>query len=529
MSESFFDRVHKNDTLHSPDVLSCLANLSNDEVFTPPEVVNQMLDSLPQDLFSDPTTKFLDPACKTGVFLREIAKRLLVGLEPLFPKLEERIEHIYKNQLYGVGITELTSLLSRRSLYCSKYPNGEYSICRFDNPEGNIRFKKIKHTWEKGSCIFCGASKSEYDRDLEKETHAYEFIHLNNFEEIVKMKFDVIISNPPYQLSDGGGTGDSAKPIYNLFVEQAIKLNPNYISMIIPSRWMKGGKGLSSFREKMMNDTRLSKMYDYEWAQECFPGVNIDGGVCYFLWDKKHDGKLEYIYKSKDFEPVISNRYLKSKYSETVIRDIRQESIIKKAKSLNEDSFSTIVSYRNHYGFYADLFNNPKKYSSAKLRDSKIAGRFKIYGVKGKKGGSKRVIGYVSVDEYVKKMPEFKSYKLFFSKAYMTTSTVPPKIIVASPKEICTETFLSIGRFENEREAKNCLSYIKTKFFRALLFYNRHSLNISKESFSLIPNQDYKTSWSDEKLYKKYNLNKNEIDFIENNILPMEDGIEYDD
>lgn len=328
MAETFFDRVNKNKTLHTPDVLSCLANLSNDEVFTPPEVVNKMLDMLPQELFRNPETTFLDPACKTGVFLREIAKRLLVGLEDKIPDLQQRVDHIFHKQLFGIAITELTSLLSRRSVYCSKSPDGRYSVSHFNSPEGNIRFKKVKHTWVGGKCKYCGASQSEYDRASDLETHAYEFIHVKP-EEIFNMKFDVIISNPPYQLNDGGGMGASAIPLYHKFVEQAKKLNPRHLTMIIPSRWFAGGKGLDEFRDTMLKDNHISIMHDYIDAHDCFPGVEIKGGVCYFLRDSAFKGECSiYTHIGKEIE--FSKRPLLETFSDTYIRYGQGVNILKK-------------------------------------------------------------------------------------------------------------------------------------------------------------------------------------------------------
>lgn len=314
---------------YNPDILSCIANLSNDEVFTPPEITNAMLDMLPQELFSNPDTKFLDPACKSGIFLREIAKRLIEGLKDKIPDLQERIDHIFHHQLYGIAITELTSLLSRRSVYCSKYPNSKYSITIFQNTEGNIRYKHIQHSFKNGKCVFCGASQSEYERDISLEQYAYEFIHRIKPEEIFNVKFDVIISNPPYQLSDGGN-GKSAKPIYQQFVSIAKKLQPKYLVMIIPSRWYTGGKGLNEFRESMLTDKHIQKLVDYENFKDVFPGVDLAGGACYFLWNRNYNGPCE-VTNFNNEKSSISIRML-DEYN-TFIRQNLAVNIVKKITS----------------------------------------------------------------------------------------------------------------------------------------------------------------------------------------------------
>ena len=345
---------------YNPDVLNCIANLSNDEVFTPPALANQVLDMLPKELFSEPTTTFVDPFCKSGVFLREIVKRLDKGLAEKIPDQQKRIDHIMHHQVFGIALTELTSLLSRRTLYCSKCANSQYSVTHFDNEQGNVFYKPIKHTWVNGKCKYCGASKEVYDRGSESEQYAYQFIHTDNPENLFpkNMKFDVIIGNPPYQLDDGGSKA-SASPIYHTFVNQAKKLNPRYLTMIIPSRWFTGGKGLDSFRKSMLNDKHIRILKDYINAKDCFPGLSISGGICYFLWDREYQGLCDF-WSCHSGKENFAQRCL-NEFS-VFVRYNDAVNIVHKVKKMKEKSVMSIMSSRNPFGIPTNVRGVPERF-----------------------------------------------------------------------------------------------------------------------------------------------------------------------
>ena len=489
---------------YNPDVLSCLANLSNDEVFTPPEVVNQMLDMLPQELFCNPDTTFLDPATKSGVFLREIAKRLMVGLENQIPDLQERVDHIFKKQLFGIAITEITSLLARRSLYCSKYPNSNFSVSKFKSADGNICFKKMNHSWADGKCSFCGASQSEYNRDDELETHAYEFIHNNDPARIWNMKFDVVISNPPYQMNDGGN-GVSATPIFQHFVSAAKKLNPRYLSMIIPARWYAGGKGLDKFREEMLSDHHLSKLIDYESSKDCFEGVNIAGGICYFLWENNYNGACEVTNYNAD---ATEQETVARKLDEfpILIRSNLAISIVHKVLAKNQDVWSQHAYPRNPFGFATNFRGRKTK----EPLDIEIL--------------TSQGFQYIRRNEVMKNSNIIDSYKVLIGRLVPSNGEldVDPKdgykVItdtrIIGPGQINTETYLDIGVFDTRKEAENFEAFLHSKLPRFLLRQAISSLNVTRECFRFVPCEDFTQRWTDKELYEKYSLTEREISVV---------------
>jgi site-specific DNA-methyltransferase (adenine-specific) len=529
----------------NPDVLTCIANLSNDEVFTPPEFANRILDTLTDawaadnngaTLWADKSVRFLDPFTKSGVFLREITSRLTKGLADQIPNLEDRVNHILTKQVFGIGITHLTSLLARRSLYCSKHAKGKHSIARgFANDAGNIWFERLEHTWADGKCAYCGASQKTLDRGAELETHAYAFIHTDKIKTRMaelfggNMQFDVIIGNPPYQLDDGG-YGTSAAPIYHLFVQQAKALEPRYLSMIIPARWFAGGKGLDEFRESTLSDNRLRSIDDYLSASDVFPGVGLKGGVCYFLWDRDNRGPCRVTTHFKDWPVSIASRPLLEDGVDVFIRFNEGLSILRKVVAVESGEshplslpdnkrFDRLVSSRKPFGLE----------TSFKGKAAKRAGDVLVY----QNGGT----GYVARSSISTGAGLIDKWKLFAGYAAPGTGnkdTYPHRIIstpfVAEPGTISSETYLCIGPFDSKNQAESVLSYLSCRLTRLLILLHKPSQHVTRKVYSFVPTQKWTRRWTDKDLYAKYGISASEIAFIEKVIRPMDlSGVSEDD
>jgi site-specific DNA-methyltransferase (adenine-specific) len=507
----------------NPDVLTCIANLSNDEVFTPPEFANRMLDTLAAawaanhngaNIWADKSVKFLDPCTKSGVFLREITSRLTKGLADEILNLEQRVNHILTKQVFGIGITHLTSLLARRSLYCSKYANGEHSIANgFKSDAGNIWFERTEHTWADGKCKYCGASQKTFERGEELETHAYAFIHTGDVKAKMAelfggdMQFDVIIGNPPYQLDDGG-FGASASPIYHKFVEQAKALEPRFLTMVIPSRWFGGGKGLGEFRATMLADTRIRKLVDYENARDAFPGIDLAGGVCYFLWDRDAPGSCEVTNVAGDTPPIVTERPLNEFPS--FVRHSAAVPIIRKVLAKHEPRMNQQVSSRKPFGLATNA--RPEKSGELTLRWEKGEGPFPR---------KKIQVGLELIDKW-KVIISYVGYDHAGNPGKDGRRRVFSKIDILPPGAICTETYLVAGAYESKKKAINLVAYMKTRFFRFLVAQFMYSHHLTRSAYDFVPVLDMNLEWTDEALAKRYGLTNGEIDFICSKIRPYD-------
>ncbi len=521
----------------NPDVLTCIANLSNDEVFTPPELANRMLDTLEAAwadshggscIWSDPAVRFLDPCTKSGVFLREITSRLIKGLADSMPNLEHRVEHILTKQVFGIAITELTSLLARRSLYCSKHANGKHSVVpSFSDKSGNIWFERLEHTWVDGKCQFCGASVDTLDRGDDLESHAYALIHCEDIKARIaeifggNMQFDVIIGNPPYQLDDGG-FGTSAAPIYNKFVERAKELSPRMLAMVIPSRWFTGGKSLDEFRGAMLADTRLRSIDDFLNASDVFPGVGLKGGVCYFLWDRDNPGLCRVSTRFKDASPSISTRSLLEDGLDVFIRFNEGLSILRKVISVEtgqENSLSLPSAKR-----FDELVSSLRPFGLRTYFQGKKSGSAKDVAVY-QNGG----VGYIARREIETGLELIDKWKVYIGRAAPGTGnrdTYPHRILstpfIGEPGSISSETYLCIGPLESKAQAESVLSYLSCRLTRLLILLHKASQDTTRRVYTFVPKQSWNRKWTNQDLYEKYGISISEIAFIESLVRPMD-------
>jgi len=532
---------------HNPDVLTCIANLSNDEVFTPPEFANQMLDTLAAawadandgaDIWANPDVTFLDPFAKSGVFLREIVRRLTDGLILAIPDLVERVDHILTHQVFGIGITQLTALLARRSVYCSKFANGPHSIAKsFTTEDGNIWFERTEHTWGGGKrefrvdpltseeiavytnrkCLYCGAGEDDYARGDDLETHAYAFIHTDDIKARIaelfgdNMQFDVIIGNPPYQLSDGG-YGTSAAPIYQMFVEKALGLDPRFAVFVTPSRWFAGGKGLDEYRKKMLSDHRMHDIVDYPKLYEAFPGVKIRGGVSYFLWDREHDGPCT-IQTMWDGQPVGAKvtRYLDA--YDVLVRRNEAIPILEKVRAKQEPTLDARVSSQKPFGL--------RTFVHGKESDRGLKTPVKLY-------GSRRV-SWIDRSEIPVNVAWIDDWKVLTTRVQGTSAAIETKFlskpIVAGPDTACTESYLVTGRFDSEEEANRYALYLRTRFARFLISLRKSTQDAPRHVFAFVPDVPLDRDWTDALLYERYGLTDDEIAFIESQVAAHDDTL----
>jgi hypothetical protein len=536
----------------NPDVLTCIANLSNDEVFTPPDLASRMLDTFElawatdhngESIWSNSGVKFLDPCTKSGVFLREIVERLTNGLADEIPDLQTRVNHILLTQVFGIGITQLTSLLARRSVYCSKSANGLHSIAQFvfENEDGNIWFAPMQHTWVGGreitvvsgatrkrvpkkvggKCAYCGANQNTLDRGDGLESHAYAFIHTDDIKTRIAdlfgddMQFDVVIGNPPYQLGQSGGdaVGGFAMPVYQKFVQAAKTLDPKYLVMITPSRWFAGGRGLDEYRKEMLGDHRLRVLVDYPDASEAFPGTQIKGGVSYFLWDRDWRGACA-VTTIEAGKPTTEPMLRKLDDYDVLVRHNEAIAILEKVLAVNKrEGLGTLAAHVSAIQPFSIRTNFRGADSPKGLRDPvELIGN----------GGST----FIERTDIPRNADWVDQWKVLLGRAYGAGDTFPHQIfnhpIIAGPGSACTETYLVIDHFGSKSKANHLASVLRTRLVRFLVSLRKNTQDIYSDRFQFVPDLPLDRSWTDEMLYEKYSITNDEISFIESMIRPMD-------
>ncbi len=512
--------LHRRFGNHVPDILDCLAQLSNDEVPTPPKVARSMLDLLPAEVWTNPDYKWLDPACKSGVILREAAARLLEGLTAWEPDFDKRREHIFGNMLFGTSITQMTGMISRRSLYCSRDASSQLSVVHFDNPDGNLPFIPASHTFVRGRCVICGGPET-LEREG-RENYAYSFIHdATTPKELQDMKFDVIATNPPYQLSTEG-YGATASTIYHLFVEKAIALDPRYVVMITPSRWFSGGKGLNEFRDRMINDRRIAKMVDNPKIFDCFPGVKIRGGVSYFLWDRDYDGDCEFTTRIEGQIVSVATRDLREGGG-VLVRDNRAIPIIKKVQQRATEMAESRCTVTKPFGLtvrsnYKGSVPEPFEGAIPLIYNNRI----------GYSRPDQIQRNHQWIDRWKVLLPMASSGDTPIDEHGRIVDVVLGEPIALAPGSACTQTYFIVGMFDTSEETENYAHYLATKFVRFLVLQRKTTQHVTPDRFRFVPMLDMTRRWTDDDLYAHFALTDDEIDYIESSIKPRSVNLSLD-
>lgn len=498
---------------HVPDILDCLAQLSNDEVPTPPVLARAMLDLLPDEVWSEPDYKWLDPGCKSGVFLREVAIRLLDGLSDWEPDFVKRREHIFREMLHGAPITEMTGHISRRTVYYSRDASGDHSVILFDTESGNLPFITAEHDFQNGKCDLCGAPV-DLERGERRENYAYSFLH-NAYptEEMADMQFDVIVGNPPYQV-ESGGHGAQAKPVYHRFVEKAISMNPRHLVMITPSRWFTGGFQLDAFRDRMLADRHLAVLVDNPKLFDCFPGVEIKGGVSYFRWDRDHDGDCEF---STRVDGIIKSTQIRDlrRGDGVLVRDNQALSIIEKVTEAVDERLSDVVSPL--WPFVGQT--NPAGISASPFPDSVPM----VFGSR---------VGYARLDQIQRNHDWIDQWKVLLPAAGdghgREVSYVTGEPIALGPGSVCTGTYLVAGRFDSADEARNYALFLSAKLVRFLIQQRKATHHLTQDCFKFVPDLDMTRSWNDAELFDLFDLDEEERAYVDRTIQPREANLFLD-
>ncbi|MBR2994421.1 Eco57I restriction-modification methylase domain-containing protein [Candidatus Saccharibacteria bacterium] len=490
------------------DIFEYIPPQANNQIFTPKRVVRMMIDMLEKEnpgIFNSTTNTFIDLYMKSGMYITEIVRRIFDQTRDQYPSDTACVKHILENQVYGFAPSPILDAITKNYIF------------GFDE-DGYISKNNFKE-YNAIPAAKDGTLKQEINRLFNPQGG--------------DMKFTAVVGNPPYQIEDKKEDVDNSKiartsaiPVYNFFVDASKQITDRFVSLIMPSRWMTGGRGLDDFRKENIKDERYSIIHDFENDREVFPNNDVGGGVMYFLWDNTHTGELDYFLHN--YDEIVHDRRLLDTGDGIVIRDYKSAKILEKIKS--PDSFAELVSAQKPFGYRADATRRyPELFSDT--QDTQHTIKFYCW-------DGTPMIKYMNKKD-IADSDLLASWKIFISKTAdppirfgHQNKEILRKPFIGEPNTACSETYLYIGNNFSKEEAHNALKYIQTKLFRFLVLQRKKTQNVARGVFESVPMQKFTDNsdidWSksipeiDQQLYKKYNLSEDEIKFIEEKVAPME-------